>query len=167
VAEIQRRIVKRGKRNAIAQFLQAKNPDEEKIVAWRLDLKRILRVLEVRSVTSICPSLTFYTQTELTTEAHATVPDPLHDVSTTHTVVHNVHHESGTTPIVFEVRSDGLNTRTTISDIRRNPSKGRKGTDGQNLAVSVTRTLTVNDSPFTTPQAHARSAILTTSGFII
>ena len=51
IEEIQKRIVKQGKRNAILQHLHARN-DKERIAAWRLDLVRILQVFNVRSVVS-------------------------------------------------------------------------------------------------------------------
>ena len=51
VAEIQRHIIKRGKRNAISRHYHAKD-DRDAIVAWRLDLNGILHVFDVRSVTS-------------------------------------------------------------------------------------------------------------------
>ena len=48
VAEIQRRIVKQGKRNAISRHLHARN-DKDKIAAWRTDLVRILHIFNVCS----------------------------------------------------------------------------------------------------------------------
>ena len=50
VAEIQRNIIKRSKRNAISRRYHAKD-DKEAIAAWKLDLDGILRVFHVRSVT--------------------------------------------------------------------------------------------------------------------
>ena len=52
VAEIQRRLVKRDKRNPISRLLRAKN-DKNAITAWRLDLNGILQVFNVRSVASV------------------------------------------------------------------------------------------------------------------
>ena len=49
VAEIQKKIIKEGKRNVISRHLHAKN-DKDKIAAWRLDLNRILHVFNVRSI---------------------------------------------------------------------------------------------------------------------
>jgi len=48
VAEIQRKIVKWGKRNAISRLLP--NNDEKTIVTWRLELTRILQIFNVRLV---------------------------------------------------------------------------------------------------------------------
>ena len=49
VAEIQRHIVERGRRNAISRRLHAKD-DKEAITTWNLELNRILRVFKVLSV---------------------------------------------------------------------------------------------------------------------
>jgi len=49
VEEIGRNINKEGQRNAITQLLHAKNK-KEKIAAWKLDLDKIVRVFNVRSV---------------------------------------------------------------------------------------------------------------------
>jgi hypothetical protein len=48
VAEIQGRVVKKGKRNPISRFLSSKN-DKDAIAAWRQDLNRILHIFNVRS----------------------------------------------------------------------------------------------------------------------
>ena len=49
--EIQGRITKQGKRNAIFRHLTSKS-DKERIAAWRLDLNRILHVFNVCPVVS-------------------------------------------------------------------------------------------------------------------
>ena len=49
MAEIERGVIKQGKRNVISQHLRAK-ADKEKIAAWRLDLDKVLQVFDVRSV---------------------------------------------------------------------------------------------------------------------
>ena len=54
VAEIQRSIIERGKRNVISRHFHAKN-DKEAIATWRSDLNRILHVFNVRSATSALP----------------------------------------------------------------------------------------------------------------
>jgi len=51
MAEIQRHIIKRGKRNAVSRRYYARN-DKRAIATWRLDLDGILHVFNVRSVTS-------------------------------------------------------------------------------------------------------------------
>ena len=48
---IQRHIVKRGKRSVFSRPFHTKD-DSEAITAWRLDLDRIRRVVEVNSVAS-------------------------------------------------------------------------------------------------------------------
>ena len=57
VAEIQRSIIKRGKRSAISRLFHAKD-DKETIAGWRSDLIRILHVFNVRPATSARASLT-------------------------------------------------------------------------------------------------------------
>jgi len=52
VAEIQRTLVKRGKRNPVSRLIHAKN-NKNVITIWRLDLDRILQVFNVRSATSV------------------------------------------------------------------------------------------------------------------
>jgi predicted YcjX-like family ATPase len=49
LAEIQRKIIKRGKRNALSRLFHAKI-DKETIAAWKSDLNKILLVFNVRSV---------------------------------------------------------------------------------------------------------------------
>jgi len=48
VADIQKKIVKWAKRNPVSRRFNAKK-DKETIVAWRLDLEKILQVFNVRS----------------------------------------------------------------------------------------------------------------------
>ena len=52
VAEIQKSIVKRGKRSPVSRLFHAKD-DKEAIAAWRLELSRFLHVFNVRPVTSV------------------------------------------------------------------------------------------------------------------
>ena len=52
MTEIQRNIVKRGKRRVFSRPFRA-GDDEEAVATWKLDLDKILRVLEVRSFTCI------------------------------------------------------------------------------------------------------------------
>lgn len=47
VADIQRKIIKRDKRNVVARSLSPRQDKE--IAAWRLDLVRIIHVFNVRS----------------------------------------------------------------------------------------------------------------------
>lgn len=48
VAEIQKRVIERDKRNPILELLRVRN-DRDEIVAWKLELNRILHVFNVRS----------------------------------------------------------------------------------------------------------------------
>ena len=48
VAEIRRKVSKRGKRNAVSRLLRAKD-DKDAIAAWRSDLNRILLIFNVGS----------------------------------------------------------------------------------------------------------------------
>jgi len=50
--EIQRNIIERNKRNAISRRYHAKD-DKKAIAAWSLDLNKIRRVFDVRSVTPV------------------------------------------------------------------------------------------------------------------
>jgi hypothetical protein len=49
VAEIQRKVIKRGGRHRVSRFIHAKN-DKDTIAGWKSDLNRILVVFNVRSV---------------------------------------------------------------------------------------------------------------------
>jgi hypothetical protein len=49
LAEIQREIIKKGKRNVVSRLLHAKI-DKETIAAWKSDLNKILLVFNVSSV---------------------------------------------------------------------------------------------------------------------
>jgi len=157
--EIQRHIIKRGKRNVISQHYRAKD-DKEAITAWRSDLDGILRVFDVCFVTPARRSLTFRFQTELGVEAHATTSDTHQNTTNKPTIVSDIHRDSSnagaivpdihrgvsnTSPVVSDVRSDVAETPTVVSDIHSNKSKGREGADGRNQAVSAIRTLPVTE----------------------
>ena len=49
LAEIQAKIIKKGKRNAVSRLLHAKN-DKEMITVWTSDIIKILLVFNVRSI---------------------------------------------------------------------------------------------------------------------
>ena len=145
--EIQRNVIKRGKRNSIARLFRG--DDKEAIDTWRLNFNRVLHVFNVRSVTSAWPLLTSRFQTELVMSADLTVSEARHDVRTD--VYHDTpdadkvipsHDVSNTHP---EVRGDIANTRTTASDIHRGKLKRHEDVGGQNQAVSITHTLTVTE----------------------
>ena len=90
VADIQRKAIKRGKRNAVSRLLHAKN-DKDVIAAWRLDLDRILRVFNVCDIPSVQLSLTVRVQTELAITTHGIVSDVRHGVVDTHNMVSEIH----------------------------------------------------------------------------
>jgi hypothetical protein len=83
VAEIRRKIIKQGKRNAVSRLVHAKN-DKDTITTWRSDLNRILLVFNVRSVVFVWSLLTVHSQTELAINMHGTVSD-------THAIVTDIH----------------------------------------------------------------------------
>ena len=48
VAEIERKITKQSRRNAVSRLIHARN-DKDMIAGWKLDLGRVLQVFNVRS----------------------------------------------------------------------------------------------------------------------
>ena len=90
MADIEKKIVNIGKRNALSRLFHSKD-DREKIAAWRLDLNRILHVFNVRPVTASPTFLTAFLQTELAINANATVCDIRHDVANTQILVSDIH----------------------------------------------------------------------------
>ena len=124
MADIQRKVIKKGKRNTISRLIHAKN-DKEMIAAWKSDLNKILLVFNVRSVViQVARSLlTVDFQTELALNTHILVSG----------VDHNV---------------------TRILNIVSNPSgsevKVREGTGGEHLSVSTICILSITERTFTT-----------------
>src|SRR5580698_3275194 len=97
VADIQREVIEQSQRNRIYRLFHAKG-DKDKIVAWRVNLNRILHVFNVCSIASSRSLLTFYPQTELAISTHAAVSGISHDVantqkmvSDTQTIVSDIH----------------------------------------------------------------------------
>ena len=68
VADIQRKIIKQDKRNAVTQLFHAKN-DKEKIATWRADLNRILLVFNVRSIAP-CAAIIKYSSPDRARNRH-------------------------------------------------------------------------------------------------
>jgi len=121
----------------VSRLFHAKD-DKEAIAAWRLELNRILHVFNVRSVTSVRPSLTARIQTELSISTHVVVSDIHHDVVNTHTIVSDVHRGVvNTSTVVSELQDNVMNTHAIVSDIRRNMLAGQEGAGGQHHSVSV------------------------------
>ena len=124
MAEIQRNVIKRGKRNVVSRHLHAKN-DKEKIAAWRSDLGRILQVFNVRSIVSARRLLTVDSQTELAINTHVAV-------SETRVIVSGLEHNATSTHIM-------------VSDIHRTVVKGQEVNDSKNMLVGDTRTLSITE----------------------
>ena len=172
VAEIQKSIIKRGRRNAISRHFHAKN-DKEMIAGWRLDLNRILHVFNVRSAASVRRLLNVRSQTELAITTNVVVSDIHHEVVNTQTVVSDVyrgvlnaetivsdvHHDVATTQtIVSDVHQGMVDTRVMVSelqqgvaDIQRTMVKGQEGPDGRNRSVSVAHASFIAESTLTIP----------------
>ena len=129
VAEIQRKVMKQGKRNVISRHLHAKN-DKEKIAGWKSDLNKILHVFNVRSIDSVWRLLTLHSQTELTINTHVIVSDTRAIVSNTNAVVSNTH------AIVSGLEHNFTSAQTMVSEIYRTMVKGQEGSGGNNLPVS-------------------------------
>jgi len=58
VEKIQRKLAKRGKRGVVYRWFHAEE-DRKEISAWRVDLKKIVQVFEVCSVTWARPVVNF------------------------------------------------------------------------------------------------------------
>jgi len=139
VAEIQRKIIKRGKRNVVSRLFHAN--DEKAIANWRLGINRILHVFNVRPATSVWPSLTFCSQTDLGTNIHVTVSDNHRDTANTHTIVSGVRRDTpnaGTT--VPDIRHDVSKPHAIVSDVHRNTLRSHEDT---NRAVSTSCALPI------------------------
>ena len=81
MAEIQKKLVKWGKRNVVSRRFHAKN-DKETIATWNLDLDKILQVLNVCSVIRAKISADFPFQKESAMDINATVSALRRGVST-------------------------------------------------------------------------------------
>ena len=150
VAEIQRKVLKRSKRNALSRLFHARN-DKETIASRRLDLNRILLVFNVRSVTLGWLLLSLRFQTELAVNTHVSVVDLGRDVTNTRTavsdirggivetkaIVSDVHcHVVGAHTIVSELQHSATDTHILVSDIHRNMLQSQEGTDRGQQSVS-------------------------------
>lgn len=158
MVEIQRHIIKRGRRNVVSRLYRTKG-DKKAITAWRLDLNGILHTLNVCSITSSRRLLTSRFQTELGIDPHATAPH--RGAASKHTTVANGHLDisnaevivpnarsadvSNTHLVVSDVRGDVANIRTTVFGIHRDKLKSRGDVDGQNQAVSIAHTLRITE----------------------
>ena len=127
LGEIQREIVKKGKRNAVSRLFHAKI-DKETIAAWKSDLAKALLIFNVRSVVAVWLSLTACSQTELALNTHTIVTGMDRNVMSTHIIVSGIDHNV-------------VNTHTMVSDIHHIMVKSQEAVDGKNTSVSITCTL--------------------------
>ena len=156
MAEIQRHIARRKKRNLLSRFLHAKD-DEKLIAAWKLDIDRIRRVFDVGSFTSARLSLTFCLQSKPATSTDVSVSQLSHDFSNPHTIVSNPSRDTSDAGVITpEVDRD-------VSGIPPNATSPSsfisEDTDNQNRPVSIPRALLVTRRSLITAQAYARLAI--------
>ena len=93
MADIQRKIVKLGKRSGTSRLLHG-NKDKETIAGWKSVLNRILHIFNVGSVAPPPEKLlTAPSQTELIMGTHVAVSDIHATVSETHAVVSDIRHD--------------------------------------------------------------------------
>ena len=110
LGEIQREIVKKGKRNAISRLFHAKI-DKETIATWKSDLAKALLTFNVRSVAVVWLLLTSRAQTELALNTHTIVSGIDHNVANTQIMVSNIHHIM----VKSQEGVDGKNTSVNIT----------------------------------------------------
>ena len=102
----------------------------------------ILHVFNVCSGISVWALLIVRFQTELGMATRAIGSDARQDAANEHTVVSDAQWNiTSVETIVSDVQSHVLNTHTTASDIHHTKLKSGGGADGQDRAVSTTRTL--------------------------
>jgi hypothetical protein len=131
LGEIQREIVKKGKRNAVSRLFHAKI-DKETIAAWKSDLAKALLIFNVRSVVAVWPLLTVCSQTELALNTHTIVSGIDRNVNSAHAIVSRIDHNAA-------------NTHTIVSDIHHIMVKSQEGVDGKNMSVRITCTLLITE----------------------
>ena len=162
MSDIERNIIKRGKRNALSRQFRARD-DEKAIAAWKLELDKIRHVFEVRSFACTWRLLTSSLQTELAAatdttlsdihrEAYASrtnTPDPQKgapgtgatqvrpDVLNTPTTASDIHHSvTDPHPILPKIQKGLSEGRTTTVNMHHNTLKDQQGRDSKNRAVS-------------------------------
>ena len=169
--EIQRYIIKRGKRSVFSRPFSKKD-DSETIAALKSDLDRIRRVLEVRSLTpACCPMIvTFCSQTEFatnsdakgtgdfrgTSETRVMASDPRDDVSNSG-VLEDRRDTVETDAAVSGVQHGSVHHYPTLSDkpaddhtitfdVNHRISKSQEGSSSQHRAVSISLTCSPQSS---------------------
>jgi hypothetical protein len=143
LAEIQRKIIKKGKQNAVSRLFHAKS-DKETIAGWKSDLNKILLVFNVRSVVVVWLLLTVHSQTELALNTHTIVSGMDHNVTRVDNNVTKIH--------------------AIVSNIDSTVMKIREETGSKNPLVSIAYTMFVIERTLTVTQAQTRSAISTNNG---
>ena len=146
MAEIQGNIIKQGKQNEVSQRFDKKY-DNEAIASWKLDLDRILRDFNVRSITSVWSPLTLLFQTGF--ETHVTESEIHHAAAATHAIVSHVHHDASDASDIVPDPSHGVSNTHVASDIHLDKLKIRGDPDDQNPVVSTPCTLPVTEQPLT------------------
>ena len=121
LAEIQRKLIKKGKQNAVSRLFHARS-DKETITGWKSDLNKILLVFNVCSIVLVRPSLTVHSQTELALNTNTIVSGMDHNVTKIHAIVSNID-----------------STMTKIQE----------GTDRKDLSVSITCTMFITERTLT------------------
>jgi hypothetical protein len=131
LGEIQREIVKKGKRNTVSRLFHAKI-DKETITAWKSDLAKALLIFNVRSVVAVWLLLTVCSQTELALNTHTIVSGIDRNVTSAHAIVSRIDHNAA-------------NTHTIVSDIHHIMVNSQEGVSDKNTSVSITCTLFITE----------------------
>ena len=127
VTDIQGKIVEWGRRNVVSRRFHA-NDNKETIATRRLDLDRVLRVLDARHFARVENVANFWLQKEFSTNATTTVPAVRDEIVVTYSSVSSN-------------RNSVANTPTSISDIFSDASKSSQDTGHcQALVVRTTNT---------------------------
>jgi hypothetical protein len=121
LAEIQRKIIKKGKRGAVFRFIHSKG-DKETIASWKAKLSKALLIFNVRSIVVVWLLLTVHSQTELALNNNAIVSGIDRNVTEIHAIVSNID--------------------STVIKIQ-------EGTDRKDLLVSITCALFVTERTLT------------------
>ena len=90
LAEIQRGVIKKGKRNPVSRLFYAKS-DKEMIAGWKSDLSNILLIFNVSSAVVTWLPLTVHSQTELALNTHTIVSGMDHNVTNVDQNVTKIH----------------------------------------------------------------------------
>ena len=90
MAEIQSKVIEKGKRNVVSRLFHAKS-DKETIAAWKSDLNKILLIFNVSSVVVVVWLLLIvHSQTELALNTNTIVSGMCHDVTKILGIVSNI-----------------------------------------------------------------------------